>query len=107
MNDLPASLRYLFLEQKTNAAPDFLLGFFKQLFKKQFNKNSRAFLRHDLLKLALPLLKFTHNVRLHYYSYLRSGFNIFPRPLVKHRTPNKRTHDQDLTNDKIKRRKIK
>lgn len=105
IKDLPTSLQHLFEEQKLNFAPDFMLGFFKPLFKDQFNKKSRSFLRHDLLKLALPILKFSHNVRLHYYSYLRSGFNIFPRPLVKHRTF-KRTHDNSLTNDKAKRKKL-
>ena len=102
---IPLNLQQLFNELKSNFAPDFLLGFFKPLFKSEFDKKSRSLLRQDLLKLALPLLKLTHQIRLQYYTYLRSGFNIFPRPLVKLKI-NKRDQDSITTNKKPKRQKL-
>ena len=106
-DDLPPTMKQLFIEQKTNFAPDFLLGFFKPTFMDEFDKKSRSLLRQDLLKLAIPTLKLIHRVRLQYYSYLRSGFNIFPRPSVKLRTvKKKRSRETNADKRKAKRRKF-
>merc|ERR1740123_429720 len=102
IDHIPLNFRRLFIEMKSNYAPDFLLGFFKPLFKSEFDRKSRSLLRNDLLKLALPLLKLSHQTRLQYYTYLRSGFNLFPRPLVKHKT-NKRDEVSFITDRKSKR----
>ena len=88
----PADVRPLIFELRSTYGPDFILGFFKPRFANLFDSHSRSLLRKDLIRVGIPLIKYTHTKRLHYYKYLRSGFNFFTRPVVKlkNQNPNKR-----------------